>query len=301
MTRARIALLPDRGVVAVNGDDARKLLQGVVTNDLDTFDHGAPAVHAGLLTAQGKILFEFLIVPAQGGFLLETARERSAALVQRLMLYKLRAKAEIKDASANYTVAALWQDGGPPVAPEGAAAFVDPRHPALGIRILASLASDWVMAECAAEPATADDYAAHRIACGVPEGGKDYELGDTFPHEANFDWFAGVSFTKGCYVGQEVVSRMQHRATVRKRVVRVTGTEYLPSGHPEVRLGEVAIGRLGTVAGREGLALIRLDRALEASDGGQPLTAGGVAVVVDQMALARQREVAGQRAAGSET
>ena len=126
----------------------------------------------------------------------------------------------------------------------------------------------------------------HRIALGVPEGGKDYVFGDTFPHEALFDQLNGVSFTKGCYVGQEVVSRMQHRATVRKRVVPVTGHENLPAGGIEIMAGDVAIGTLGSVSGRRGLALLRLDRAQEFKSRGVGLSAGGVAIDVEAPAFA---------------
>ena len=270
MTEPSIAILPDRGVVSVTGEDAGKLLQGVVTNDMARLDT-TPAIHAGLLSPQGKILFDFFIVKAPEGFRLETAREKARELAQRLSLYKLRARAVIEDVSAHYTVAAIW--GGPPPdckSPQ-ALVFPDPRLAALGPRCLASMAGDWVIGS-AGRPATPAQYAAHRIALGVPEAGKDFALGDTFPHEALYDQLAGVSFTKGCYVGQEVVSRMQHRGTARKRVVRVLGSDALPPPGSEVEAGGVQIGVLGSSEGRQGLALLRLDRAAEMRAKGQALT-----------------------------
>ena len=107
MTSAKIALLADRGVVRVAGADAEKLLQGVITNDMDLLA-SQPALHAALLTPQGKILFEFFVVKAGDGFLLETARDRAAELAKRLNMYKLRAKVAIEDASDDYRVLALW-------------------------------------------------------------------------------------------------------------------------------------------------------------------------------------------------
>ena len=310
-TTARIAMLPDRGVVSVTGEDAAKLLQGVVTNDMAAFEAGAHAIHAGLLTPQGKILHEFLVARRSGGggFLVETARERAADLAKRLGLYKLRAKAEIRDVSSDYTVAVRWDtaaaidaaaDGWrPPATDKDCAAavecFADPRHPGLGVRLVLSIATDWVLGRTGAVAASADDYHAHRVALGVPEGGRDYALGDTFPHEADFDLYRGVSFTKGCFVGQEVVARMQHKSVVRKRVVPVAGHGLAPG--TEVRLGEVVIGTVGTVAGDKGLALLRLDRAAEALDGGTPLTAGGVPVEVDAGAMARYRASVAEKAA----
>jgi hypothetical protein len=130
-----------------------------------------------------------------------------------------------------------------------------------------------------------ESYHAHRIALGVPEAGKDYPLGDTFPHEADLDVLNGVSFGKGCFIGQEVVSRMRHRGTVRRRVVPVEGAAVLASGVP-VTAGEAEIGRVGSVAGTRALAMVRLDRVAEAVAKGVPVEAGGVAIAVMKPAWA---------------
>jgi folate-binding protein YgfZ len=197
-------------------------------------------------------------------------------------MYKLRAKAEIRDVTADYRVLAVWGDN--PAShgdTAGTISFADPRLPALGLRALAEarFASDIAAATNGIE-ATPEDYHAHRIALGVPEGGKDYAFGDAFPHEADLDQLAGVSFTKGCFVGQEVVSRMQHRAQVRKRVVPVeaAGSGDLRTG-AEITIGTAVIGKLGSVAGRRALAMLRLDRAAEAKAKGEPLMADGVEIV----------------------
>jgi tRNA-modifying protein YgfZ len=276
MTSARIALLADRGVVRVTGEDAEKLLQGIISNDMDLLA-SQPAIHAALLTPQGKILFDFFVVKIGGGFLLETARDKAGDLAKRLNLYKLRAKVDIRDASDDYRVSALW---GP--SPHnfgetaGTVSFPDPRLPALGSRILseARLAAN-VAAATNGVDASPEAYHAHRIALGVPEGGQDYAFGDTFPHEADLDQLNGVSFSKGCFVGQEVVSRMQNRANVRKRVVPSEGEAALTPG-VEVQAGAATIGTVGSVAGKLALALLRLDRAAEAKAKGQALTAHGV-------------------------
>jgi tRNA-modifying protein YgfZ len=276
MTPARIARLADRGVVRVTGADAEKLLQGIVSNDMELLA-SQPAIHAALLTPQGKILFDFFVVRASDGFLLEVARDKAADLAKRLNLYKLRAKVDIQDASEDYRVLALW--GSPSGREEitDTVSFADPRLPALGSRILVDTRS--ASGKVEALDATPEDYHAHRIALGVPEGGKDYVLGDTFPHEADLDQLGGVSFSKGCFVGQEVVSRMQNRANVRKRVVPIQGEAPLASG-AEVTAGTAAIGTVGSVSGRSALALLRLDRAAEAMAKGQNLTADGVAITL---------------------
>jgi tRNA-modifying protein YgfZ len=282
MTPARIARLADRGVVRVAGADAEKLLQGIVSNDMELLA-SQRAIHAALLTPQGKILFDFFVVRAGDSFLLEVARDKAADLAKRLNLYKLRAKVDIQDVSEDYRVLALW--GPSPSAREEAAgtvSFADPRLPALGLRILADTRSArGKVAVADALDAAPEDYHAHRIALGVPEGGKDYVLGDTFPHEADLDQLGGVSFSKGCFVGQEVVSRMQNRGNVRKRVVPIEGEGPLASG-AEVKVGTAVIGTVGSVSGRSALALLRLDRAAEAKAKGQTLAADGVAVTLSK-------------------
>lgn len=299
MSIVKIALLPDRGVVSVTGADARTFLDNIVTNDLARLD-GQVAVHAALLSPQGKILFEFLVVHAQAGFLLDVQRGSAANLIKRLAMYKLRADVAISDVSSAFAVLALWgQDRCSSGETSGSVSFADPRHPDLGLRILAEarFQADIASATNGVRVA-ADDYHAHRVALGVPEGGRDYPLGDTFPHEANFDQLNGVSFTKGCYVGQEVVARMQHKSVVRKRVVRIRAEAALTSG-ADVRVGEAVIGTVGTVAGRDALAMLRLDRAVEAIGKQLPITAASVPITVDGDTIAAYRAAASAKASPS--
>ena len=265
-----LALLRDRGLVRVVGPDARKLLNGLVTNDLDQLD-AQTAVHAGLLTPQGKILFDFFVVKAGGdALLLDVARASAEALIKRLTMYKLRAAVTIEAAPADLAVGAMWGDAAR--VPAGVIAYQDPRLAALGQRFVAPAGR---VGEIPASQSDEAAYHAHRIALGVPEGGLDYAFADTFPHEALFDQLHGVDFEKGCYVGQEVVSRMEHRGTARNRIVPVDGAGSLTAA-AAVTAGEVSLGHIGSVAGRAGLALIRLDRAHEATQKGQPIVAGDV-------------------------
>lgn len=279
----KIAVLEDRGVVSVTGVDAEKLLGGLITNDI-ALSARQPALFAALLAPQGKILFDFLVVKTPDGFLLDTVRGKAAELVKRLSLYKLRAEVTIRDVSEDFKVAAVWGEGALPSfeVPAGSYVYPDPRLPALGARMLADARSaDAALAASGASRVPEAAYHAHRIALGVPEGGRDYAWGDIFPHEALLDQLHGVSFSKGCYVGQEVVSRMQHRTTVRKRIVPVTAAQDLPDGPLPVLAGAAEIGRLGSVAGARGLALLRLDRVAEARRDGVALTVGGVVLSVE--------------------
>lgn len=144
----------------------------------------------------------------------------------------------------------------------------DPRRPEMGWRIYgASTGSN-----------ENDAYTVHRIATGMPAGGEDFEYGDAFPHDCLMDQFGGVDFKKGCYVGQEVVSRMQHRGTARKRIVKVAGTAPLPKSGAIVSVADKPAGSLGTVRGSKGLAMVRLDRIARARADGAPILAEGTEI-----------------------
>ncbi|MHA1164522.1 MAG: CAF17-like 4Fe-4S cluster assembly/insertion protein YgfZ [Alphaproteobacteria bacterium] len=275
MTKCNITELTARGVIKVSGGDAKKFLQDIVTNDVNKAVDGR-AIHAGMLTPQGKILFDFFLLDMGTHFLLECARENVADLIKRLTFYKLRAAVDFEDLSGTHKVWAAWN--GVPDTQSEAIAYPDPRLEILGLRIIAPASLD-MTAGC--DVASEGDYHRLRIALGVPEADKDYALGDTFPHEADYDLLAGVDFHKGCYVGQEVVSRMQHRGTARKRIVPARGNAPLTQG-AKITAGDAAIGMLGSVAGDMGLAMVRLDRVQKAVDEGYPLMAGDVEINLTQ-------------------
>jgi len=272
----KAAFLADRGVVSVSGEDAAGFLQGLLTNDVEKLAPGA-ARYAALLTPQGKILFDMIVVraPDAGGpvFLIDCSAGQAADLAKRLGFYKLRAKVAIADESATRAVVAFW--GGEPGAIEGGIRYADPRDPRLGWRaILPRAAADAVGSEHAAE------YEALRIGAATPKGGVDFAYGDAFPHDVNLDLLNGVDFDKGCYVGQEVVSRMKHRGTARKRIVRVKLAGPPPDPGAPVMDRELAVGTLGSSSGREALGLLRLDRVEDAAAAGRTLSAGGVALTL---------------------
>ena len=284
MTRAQYALLEDRGVVSVSGDDAAKLLQGIITNDMDLLGN-QPALHTALLTPQGKVLFEFFVANSGAGYLLDVAASQVGDLIKRLTMYKLRAKVDIRDVSSDHRVVAVWGpslqgDGETP----GTVTFIDPRLADLGLRILAEACSvSGIAAATHASEASASDYDAHRIALGIPEITKDYPPNDTFAHEANLDTLKSVSFSKGCFVGQEVASRMEHRGTARTRAVIVEASSPL-SSTSEITAGDAAIGTIGSTAGKRGIALVRLDRADEAEAKGKPLKVGDATIAIHRPA-----------------
>src|SRR5258708_7640825 len=254
----KAAFLPDRAVIKVSGADARGFLNNLVTSELEQVKPGFGRFGA-LLTPQGKIVADFLVTEAPvddgGGFLIDCPRALAQGLVDKLGFYKLRAKVTVENLSDRLGVLAVW-DGEPATKP--GPAFADPRDARLGWRILvpadlaqkAAVLIGTEMAEIAA-------YDAHRIACGVPRGGIDFSYGDAFPHETNMDRLHGVDFDKGCYIGQEVVSRMQHRGTARTRIVRLALDSVRPEAGVEIRAGDKPVGTMGSSADGMGLALIR--------------------------------------------
>ena len=282
------ALLPDRGVVKVAGDDARRFLNGLATNDMDKVGPGH-AIFTALLTPQGKIIVDFIAAEAEpddgGGFFLDCPRALAAALVEKLNFYKLRAKITVEDLSQALGVMAVWDGAG---LSDFGLSYADPRLPALGARTILppDLAAE-AAADLGATLTDADAYDAHRIALGVPRGGMDFTYGDTFPHEADMDQLAGVDFEKGCYIGQEVVSRVEHRSSARSRILPIAYDAFAPSSGLPVMAGEKQAGTLGSTAKGRGLALLRLDRVEDALESGTPLNAGGIAVHVVKPTWAR--------------
>jgi tRNA-modifying protein YgfZ len=271
------AHLADRGVVRVSGEDAKTFLDGLLTCDLDRISL-RNARFGSLLTPQGKILFDFIVFEAPheigGGYYLDVLKAHAADLAKRLGFYKLRAKVAIEDLSETLAVIAGWD--APRPGDEAGLVAEDPRLPALGWRAIIA-AED--VAEFARDPS--ERYHAHRIAMGVPEGGRDFLFGDAFPHEALMDQLHGVDFDKGCYVGQEVVSRMQHRGTARTRLVpAVYEGGFAAEAGVEVVAGQKALGKTGTGADGRGLLMIRLDRAADALAAGETIRAGGIPVTL---------------------
>ena len=272
----RAALLPDRSVLRLSGADAAHFLNNLVTTEVATLAPGE-ARFAALLTPQGKILFDFFVVGCapeeDGGYVLDAPAALAGELVERLQFYKLRAKIAVEPRPELAVLAVL--DGKPD--DDLGLVYVDPRHPGLGTRVILPRAE----AEAALKGfirVNENAWQAERIALGVPEGGKDFIYGDTFPHEADMDAIHGVDFDKGCFIGQEVVSRMQHRGGARKRVTSVAYDGPAPMPGVEIKIGDKSVGYMGSAANGRGLAMLRLDRVEEAIKAGGKLEGGGVAL-----------------------
>lgn len=255
--------LADRAFISITGEDAEDFLQSIVTTDIKALPDGECRPGA-LLTPQGKILFDFLISRAPDGLLLETSAEQADPFLKRLTLYRLRAKAQFARLPESHALIA-WEPTSDGVR--------DHRFAKAGVA-LSRLPSD--------EPASDAPEAYHifRLSLGITGGAEDKGLGDYFPHDLMMDKNDGLSFKKGCYVGQEVVSRMQHRSTARRRVVTVTAEAPLGATGAALLIGERDVGTLISVSGTSGLAVARIDKLGAALATAQQPTITGQTVAV---------------------
>jgi len=253
------AKLDNRSLIEISGEEAETFLDNLITCKVVGLETNHASFGA-LLTPQGKIMFDFFLIKTEDGYLIDTAEALAEELTKRLTFYRLRAKVDIA-VRENAEITAVWGDD----LTDRFNYIADPRHTGLGKRIYENQSIDGEQA----------DYHAHRISLGIPEGGKDFEYSDAYPHETLMDQFAGVDFKKGCYVGQEVVSRMQHRGTAKKRVVHVSSEVSLPASCTSITADGKPAGTLGSIHGNSGLALVRLDRVAKAKTleaDGIPLT-----------------------------
>ncbi|HEY3814053.1 MAG TPA: folate-binding protein [Caulobacteraceae bacterium] len=258
---SKVARLARRGLVGVSGPDAASFLQGLLTCDVEGLAPGALRFGA-LLTPQGKFLFDLFVAHSGDSLILDVEAERRDAFIQRLSLYRLRAKVEI--AAIDGGVWARWGADKHAASPW----MQDPRLPALGGRAYGD--------EVESETASEDDYDAWRLSLGVPDPARDCEVDRSFLIEADFDLLHGIDFQKGCFVGQETTSRMKRRGQIRSRTVPITFEGPPPAQGAEILAGDLRAGEV--LSGREGraLALVRLDRVENAE-----LTVDGRSVRVE--------------------
>ena len=262
--------LPSRGVLSVSGPDARKFLQGLISNDIEKVSE-TRAIHAAFLTAQGKYLFDFMIVEADGSLLLDCEADRLLDFQKRLKLYKLRSDVTVKDVSAAFVVLAITGDdiaaalainntAGSAKAIEGGVLFTDPRHAGLGARVI--IAKDMLEGFSAGSDltnGTLDAYDLARITLGVPDGSRDMQVEKTVLLEAGFDELNGVDWKKGCYMGQELTARTKYRGLVKRRLVPVRILDGdMPAPGTPVMSGDREVGEIRSGVGTIALAMLRV-------------------------------------------
>ena len=249
------AHLQSRSLIALSGEDWRSFLQGLITQDVETLAPGE-ARFGGLLTPQGRLLYDLFVVPrGDGGAWLDVEAEHRDALIQRLSMYRLRAKVTIEPDDTPVSI--LFAEVGVPPEPAEGPWVADPRLPELGWR------GYGVSPPPGARLATEAEREAQKLKLGVP-GPADWGTDKTYPIEANFDLLNGIDFQKGCFVGQETTSRMKRRGQIKSRMLPIRFEGPPPAPGTEVLAGELRAGVLTSARDGGGIALVRLDRALEA-------------------------------------
>jgi tRNA-modifying protein YgfZ len=282
--------LDDRGVLAVGGPDARSLLQGLISNDIERVSP-TRSIYAALLTPQGKFLFDFFISQLDDQLLLDAERARLDDLVRRLTMYRLRAKATFEDVSERFGVAALLGDGvaaavglpdeeGAARPLEGGVVLIEPRHRALGGRaILPAAGLTAALAGLGFGELDREAYDRRRIELGLPDGSRDMRVEKAILLENGFEELHGVDFAKGCFVGQELTARTKYRGLIRKRLMPVVLRGPRPEPDAIIRLGEREAGEMRSSVDGWGLALLRLEQVERARAEGTPLKVGETEVV----------------------
>ncbi|HEX9568928.1 MAG TPA: folate-binding protein [Rhodospirillales bacterium] len=291
--QSRYAILDDRGLLAVGGEDRVQFLQGLVSNDMNNVGPSR-TVYAALLTAQGKYLHDFFVLNHNGALLLDCERARLEDLKKRLAIYKLRSRVTLDDVSDNFAVAALfgdnWRDGfglgdatGAAATFAGGVVCVDPRLADAGGRaVLPRGTAEAVLRKVGLEKATAAEYDRLRLSLGLPDGSRDLVVDKSILLESGFDELNGVDWKKGCYMGQELTARTKYRGLVKKRLVPVVLDGPPPQPGTPVMLAGREAGEMRSAAATEkggiGLALLRLDSLAEAAQAEGGLQAAGVGV-----------------------
>jgi folate-binding protein YgfZ len=283
-------VLDNRGVVAVEGPDARSFLQAMISNDANNISP-SNSIYAAMLTPQGKYLHDFVISQVEDRFLLETEQDRMLDLVNRLNLFRLGAEVTITAIEGDSLIAAFWGKTSPlriandhqpgyTTTISNCCVVLDPRLAALGYRVMGTkLNIEKFINHLSPDPVTKADFDSHRLEIGVPDGSRDIRVNKSFLLESNFEELNGVAFDKGCYVGQENTARQKHKGTIRRRLIKVNISGPPPVNNERISWKNGEIGEMRSVRDDAGMAIIRLDRWAEAKAQNAEFRAGSAIVV----------------------
>ncbi|CAG9789151.1 unnamed protein product [Diatraea saccharalis] len=273
--------LESRKLLKIRGNDAPIFLQGLITNDMRHFEEGAMSMYAMFLNNKGRVLYDTLIHKWEDNesFMIECDKEVFKVLYKHLTLYKLKRKVVLEDVSQDYR---LWNLTVANDTPEtnidlksSISLYKDPRVVDLGFRIISSINMDGsqIAQKFSHNIIVENDetgYKYLRYKLGVSEGAEDLPPGTTFPLEVNCDYLHGVSFHKGCYIGQELTARVYHTGVIRKRIMPLKFNEPLKENLEKDSIISASnkpksnIGKLKGVLNEYGLGLIRIKEALDA-------------------------------------
>lgn len=270
MGAARYVTLESRGVLKVDGPDARAFLQGLISNDVDKVSP-ARAIYASFLTPQGRYLHDFFIAEVGGALLFDCEAARRDDLKRRFGMFKLRSKVQISDVNEEFSVSAVTGDearakfelgavAGSATPWHGGAVFVDPRLTEAGVRaILPRDNATRLLEQAGIDPGQLAEYERQRLSLGLPDGSRDMPVEKAILLENGLDELNGIDWNKGCYLGQELTARTKHRGLVRKRLIPVAIDGPTPNPGTPVMAGDKEAGEMHSAMDGVGLAMLRLE------------------------------------------
>ncbi|XP_051554010.1 putative transferase CAF17 homolog, mitochondrial [Myxocyprinus asiaticus] len=274
--------LPHRTLINISGHDTNSFLQGIITNDMDLLgEDGLTAMYAHMLNVQGRTLYDIIIYSLKenpsghNGVLLECDSTVQDSIIRHLKVYKIRRKVSISLCPSLSLWALFPQDKDAVLGkskPDFTAADKvlvlgkDPRTELMGWRMITNSEVNPTEIISACRAGNTEEYHRHRYEIGLPEGVKDLPPGEVLPLESNLVYMQGISFSKGCYIGQELTARTHHTGVIRKRLMPVTMSapaENLDQGATLETEGGKPAGKHRAGIGKLGLSLIRLAHAKE--------------------------------------
>ena len=258
--------LENRGLIRIEGPDARDFLQGLVSQDMQRVTANQ-AVYSAFLTPQGKFLYDFFGVELDGALILDCEGARRSDFFKRLSMYKLKSDVVLSDVTDDFHVFAVLNDAqkiglgdarGQSVAFGAGVVYVDPRLAAMGARVI--LPDPSALSDAGIQPGSLTDYERTRLKLALPDGSRDMDVDKALLLEYGFEELDGVCFTKGCFMGQELTARTRYRGLVKKRLLPVTIDGPTPEPGTPLMAGDKQAGDMKSAQGDTGLALVRLDQ-----------------------------------------
>lgn len=275
-----LAIMYHYALIKIDGEDSQSFLQNLITTDIEHLEKDTMRPGA-LLTPQGKIAYDFLIGKKKDSFFIHIDKKNSSNFIKRLSMYKLRSKVNIEHENQYFNE--IYED----TKQEDLIEKLIKNDNILFFKDKSFLLNQNIIRVYKINNSNQDidkeqqNYINLRITNAVAESGVDYELNDAFPHDINLDQAHGLSFKKGCYIGQEVVSRMHHRKTARRRILIAKAQSPLPPSGTIITAEDKPVGTIGTIQDKQGLALVRIDRVKQAMDKAIPLMADGTEVTLE--------------------
>ncbi len=256
--------LPDRGLIKIEGPDARDFLQGLVSQDMQRVSE-TQAVYSAFLTPQGKYLFDFFVFEMNDTLFLDVEGERRSDFFKRLSMYKLRSDVDLTDVTDDFEVYGIldsqgFEERGQCKVLANGIIYADPRLLEMGCRAVLPQGDITALEQAGLSHGDLDSFEQTRMGLGLADGSRDMSVDKALLLENGFEELDGISFSKGCFMGQELTARTRYRGLVKKRLLPVTIEGPAPAVGASLQLDDKEAGEMKSSSGNVGLALVRLDK-----------------------------------------